>query len=184
MTLAVFPLAHIQNLRHTKSVAETTATGFSSPNVPRRTNRPMAVFFRPYTMRMCTFFGRAVVGRARALPVPLDAGLLTPLRARPPHLAVGSGSNPSKEAAMRANALARPEQTQSPTELTPFQAGIQSARAWFACPQLSAATHRDNARCVFVRAIADDSEAAIASFSFNRDFAHGLARAMAEVSHE
>jgi len=181
MTLVIFPLAHLRNLRHTGHVANTNATRGESRNVPRRTTADWRYFFVRMPMR--TSFGRAVAGAPSGAPVPLDAGLSTPPRARPPHLRVGSGSNPSKETAMRVNALARPEQTQSPTELTPFQAGIQSARAWFACPQLSAATHRDNARCVFVRAITDDSEAAIASFSFNRGFAHGLAKAMAEVSH-
>ncbi len=181
MTLAIFPLAHLQNLRHTKCVAKTTATWFSSRNRQRRTNRRPGGIFT--SVRTCapSLGGRLWGGFG--LPVSFVTGLLTLLSARPPHLAVGSGSNPTEEVAMRLNALARPEQTQSPTELTPFQAGIQSARAWFACPQLSAATHRDNARCVFVRAIADDSEAAIASFSFNRGFAHGLAKAMAEVSH-
>jgi len=42
------------------------------------------------------------------LPVPLDAGLPTLLSARPPHLEVGSGFNPSKEVAFNAPVHARP----------------------------------------------------------------------------
>ncbi len=181
MTLAIFPLAHLRSLRHTGHVANTNATRGESRNRQRRTTAARRYFY--VRMPTCAFFGRAMAGAPSGAPVSFVTGLSTLPCARPPHLRVGSGSNPTKEAAMRANALARPEQTQPPTELTPFQAGIQSACAWFACPQLSAATHRDNARCVFVRAITDDSEAAIASFSFNRGFAHGLAKAMAEVSH-
>lgn len=182
MTFANFPLAPVESIRHNGLAAKTNAAGRGNPIDPRRTTANRRYFFVRALLR-AFFYGRAVAGPASAGPVPLDAGFPPPLRARPPHVEMRGGTNQSKEAAMRVNALARPEQTQSPTELTPFQAGIQSASAWFACPQLSAATHRDNARCVFVRAIADDSEAAIASFSFNRGFAHGLAKAMAEVSH-
>ena len=69
---------------------------------------------------------------------------------------------------------ARSEQAHPHTVLTPFEAGIQAAQAWFDLTKVSAATHRDNARCALVRTIADDSEAALASTVFNRGFAKGL----------
>lgn len=79
---------------------------------------------------------------------------------------------------MRANTLARPEQTSS-HEVSPFDAGVQAAYAWFEGVKVSAATYRDNARCNLVRPIVDDSEAALASTVFNRGFAHGLALVIA-----
>lgn len=182
MRLAIYPLASVEGIRHNGFAAKTNAAWFGDQNNSRRTTATRRYFYVHTLLR--AFFGRAIAGIPSGMPVSLGTGSPTLLSARPPHLAMRGGVINPKEAAMRVNALARPEQTQSPTELTPFQAGIQSARAWFACPQLSAATHRDNARCAFVRTIADDSEAAIASFSFNRGFAHGLAKAMAEVSHE
>ena len=165
-------------LAHNDPVTKTNVTGFDSSKVSRRPNRHQAVFLRPHTTR--TFFGRAMVGRANALPVSVDAGLSTPLSARPPHLTVGSGSNQTTEVAMRTNILARPEQTQPLPITTPFEAGIQAAQAWFDQAKVSAATHRDNARCALVRAIADDSEAALASTVFNRGFAKGLELLIAE----
>lgn len=188
MMTAAISLAHLAQLRHNWAVAKTNATWFSSQNVPGRTTASRRYFY--VRTHLCAFFGRAIAGRAHALPVPLDAGLLTLLSARPPHLAVGSGSNPSKEAAMRANTLARPEQSplvsplNSPVPLAGYDAGKEAARAWFEQLKRSAADHRDAERCAFVRALeADDSEAALASILFNQGFAEGIALAIAGVRH-
>jgi len=91
-------LAVYTELPHNGCAADTNAAWFSSQNVPGRTTASRRYFYVRTQLR--AFFGRAIAGRAHALPVPLDAGLLTLLSARPPHLAVGSGSNPSKEAVM------------------------------------------------------------------------------------
>lgn len=83
---------------------------------------------------------------------------------------------------MRANTLACLEQTSFP-EVSPFDAGIQAAQAWYAKAHVSIAAHRDNARYNLVRPITDDSEAALTSTEFNRGFAHGLALIIAGVRH-
>lgn len=88
-------LAPFNSLVHTCAVANTNATWFDSQNVPRRMTAARRYFYVRTLLR--TLFGRAIAGRAHALPVPLDAGLSTLLSARPPHLTVGRGFNPSKE---------------------------------------------------------------------------------------
>lgn len=178
--MAIYPLAHSAKLRHTAFACKTKQAGFGSPNVLRRTTATRRYFYVHTHLR--TFFGRAIAGAPSGAPVSLDAGLPTLLSARPPHLEVGSGPNRSKEVAMRANTLARSEQTLSP-EVSPFDAGVQAAHAWFEGVKVSAATYRDNARCNLVRPIVDDSEAALASTVFNRGFAHGLALVIAGVRH-
>lgn len=79
---------------------------------------------------------------------------------------------------MAKTAYARPEQTQSLVEISPFDAGVQAAHAWFVQPKASAATHRDSARCAFVRGFSNESEVALVSHAFNRGFERGLALAM------
>lgn len=165
---------------HNGRAADTNAAWFDSQNVPGRTTASRRYFYVRTQLR--TFYGRAIVGRAHALPVPLDAGLSTLHSARPPHLTVGRGSNPSKEVAMRAHALARPEQPTSSN--FSHQAGIAAAQSWFAQIQKSAADYRDTERCAFVRGLqADDSDAALASLAFDQGFAKGLAEAFAGVRH-
>lgn len=91
-------LAAYVGFPHNERAADTNAAWFSSQNVPGRTTASRRYFYVRTQLR--AFFGRAIAGRAHALPVPLDAGLLTLLSARPPHLAVGGGVTPSKEATM------------------------------------------------------------------------------------
>lgn len=111
-------------LLHHPRVAATTAAGFDSPKRQRRTLRRQADFLRP--LPSCASMGGRLQG-GFGLPVSFVTGLSTLLSARPPHLTVGSGFNPTKEAAMRANAPARPEQTQYPLI---EQAAITAAELW------------------------------------------------------
>jgi hypothetical protein len=88
---------------------------------------------------------------------------------------------------MRANALARPEQSpliSTVVATSGYDAGKFAALTWLSQILRSAADHRDSSRCAYVRALdTDDSCAAMASIEFNRGFAEGLAQAIAGVRH-
>lgn len=109
-------LAALAHLMHTRLVPETTGTGFSSLKSLRRTLRHLADFLRPSHPCAPSMGGRLRGGFG--LPVSVVTGLLTLLSARPPHLAVDGGLPTHTEAAMRANALARPEQIHPPSPST------------------------------------------------------------------
>lgn len=79
------PLAMV----HTCAVAKTIATWFSSQTSNRRTTATRRYFYVHTLLR--TLYGRAIAGRAHALPGSVLTGLLTLLSARPPHLAVDGG---------------------------------------------------------------------------------------------
>lgn len=92
---------------------ETAADGFGDLEYERRTTAARRYFYVRALLR-ASFNGRAMVGIPSGMPVCFRAGSPTLPFACPPHLAMGSGFNAQrKEAAMRANTLARPEQTQS-----------------------------------------------------------------------
>lgn len=88
-------IASLRAMVHTCAVAKTNATWCESQNVPRRMTADRRYFYVRTLLR--TLYGRAIAGRAYALPVPLDAGLSTLLSARPPRLRADGGLNPSKE---------------------------------------------------------------------------------------
>ena len=79
------PLAMV----HTRAVAKTIATWFSSQKSHRRTTATRRYFYVHSSLR--TLYGRAIAGRAYALPGSFVSGLLTLHSARPPHLAVDGG---------------------------------------------------------------------------------------------
>ena len=83
------PIASLVNRWQHKTTVETTAVGFSSPESHRRT-AAMKRFFH-VRMPLRVSYGWATVGASSDAPGSYVSGLLTPLYARPPHLAVGSG---------------------------------------------------------------------------------------------
>ena len=95
MTIAI-----ISNTAYSTYVAQTTATGFGSPERHRRTHRPktLAVFLRlHYALVRPLWAGYGGEGVSPA--GSFVASLPTLPYARPPHLEVGSGLNyPTKEA--------------------------------------------------------------------------------------
>lgn len=88
-------LAQSSLLRHTLTVANTNATWFGDQTVLRRTTAAWRYFYVRTLLR--TLFGRAIAGIPSGMPVPWDAGSPTLLSARPPHLAMGRGSNRPQE---------------------------------------------------------------------------------------
>ena len=74
---------------YTGFACDTSRDWFGSQEPQRRTAAPRRYFY--VRTLLCAFFGRAIAGRAQALPVSFVAGLPTLLSARPPHLEVGSG---------------------------------------------------------------------------------------------
>jgi hypothetical protein len=178
-------LAHLNLVRHNWLAAQTNAAGFGDLKSLRRTTAPRRYFYVHSLLH--TLFGRAIAGIPSGMPVSVVTGSPTLLSARPPHLAMSGGLPLHTEAAMRANALARPEQSPLVTTVvaTPgYDAGKFAALTWLSQILRSAADHRDSSRCAYVRALdADDSSAAMASIEFNRGFAEGLAQAIAGVRH-
>lgn len=86
---ALSPVANGNRPPYDRFVAALVATGFDSPNGKRRTTASRRYFFVRMPSR--AFNGRAMAGRAHALPVSVCAGLSTLPCARPPRLTVGSG---------------------------------------------------------------------------------------------
>jgi len=110
------------------AVAETTVTGFSSPQHSRRTTAARRYFFVRTPSRAFKINGRALVGRANALPVSLSAGLLTLPCARSPHLAVGSGFTATQGGrTLLRHIPARPEQKSFPNTLTIVNDALRAA---------------------------------------------------------
>ena len=159
-------LALAATVRHNSHVAETTATGRGNPIAPRRTTATKRYFFVRPPLR--AFFGRAVAGPASAGPVPLDAGFPPSLRARPPHVEMGSGSNPSKEATMLATSL------RTPAHPSPYLHGVNAARTWLESPRPGVSLHDWRA---LHRAGAADPAA------FDRGFADGVAYLFTQGGH-
>ena len=76
---------------YTGCACETSRAWFGDQTFDRRTTAAPGRYFYVRTL-LRTLFGRAIAGRAYALPVFYRAGSPTLLSARPPHLAMGSGS--------------------------------------------------------------------------------------------
>jgi len=128
------------------AVAKTNATWFGSQNCKRRTHRHSWRFFIVRTPLRASF-GRAIAGRAHALPVSVCAGLPTLLSARPPHLEVGSGFNLQTEAIMASLSHVHLGRTASPAHTLVFaNAGAHAAAQWLnsAAPSLSLAAFRES----------------------------------------
>lgn len=89
-------------------------TGVRAGKVPWRTTATVRFF---YVRTPCAFNGRALVGVRLRTPVPTDAGLSTPLCARPPRLRAGAGSyDLSVEAASCALSPLAPSNRNSPSK--------------------------------------------------------------------
>src|SRR5579863_1973 len=134
-------LTSVNRRRYPAIVAETTATGFSSPET-WADNRRSAVFLRPYASARL-FYGRALVGRPSGLPVPTFRsanpvnGPLTPFSSGQRAFYPNVGGR-----TMLRRIPARPEQKSLPNSLTPHPlfaaAGRHAAELWLQSAPLSA----------------------------------------------
>lgn len=169
-SMAIFGLrwlALAATVRHNSPVAAPTAAGFDSPNVPRRMNRHLAGFFRPYAYVRLQWagdggegkspagsLGRRSVNPAICPPTPFDSGRRV--------------NHPSKEATMLATT------PRTPAHPSPYLHGVNAARTWLESPRPCVSLHDWRAHH---RAGAADPAA------FDRGFADGVAYLFTEGGH-
>ncbi|VVE16557.1 hypothetical protein PHO31112_02903 [Pandoraea horticolens] len=108
----VAALALPYSLGYPATVTETTVTGFGSPNYVSA--QPRKAAFLCVSPSRASINGRALVGRASALPGAYVTGLPTSPCARPPHLEVGSGLTAYVRGRTMRHIPAHPEQIESP----------------------------------------------------------------------
>lgn len=86
---------------------------------------------------------------------------------------------------MRPDALARPEQTFSPSIYqSAVSAGRAGVAAWLAQHELSLARFRDQQRAVFVASLEWSTVIPEIRFAFDQGFAEGIAQLFSGVRHD
>lgn len=161
-------VAYLAHLMHNHTVLQTKSIRGESRKVPRRMNRHMAGFFRPYANVRLLWAGDDREGKSPA--GSLGRRSLNPVICPPTPFESGERVNhPSKEACTMATTLARSAHTFPQTE----KAARRAVRRWFAgTPYLSLAEWRDQSRLVHcARLPADPAREA----AFDQAFAQELA---------
>ena len=168
-------VAYLAHLVHNHIVLKTKSTGFGSPNVPRRTHRPMAVFFRPYAVAHLLWAGDGREGKSPA--GSLGRRPSNPAICPPTPFGSGERVNPSKEAAM---AMSTHVRASFPTTVT---TAAHAARMWFIprTPSMSLAAWRDHFRDLHLAGLRCDDwqERAERTAAWNIGFNNGVAQMIA-----
>lgn len=166
------PLDTPGHVPHDPTVAKTNATWFGDQHCKWRMTAARRYFFVRTLLR--AFYGRAIAGRAHALPVSICAGSPTLLSARPPHLAMGRGFNSQMEADMANLSSPRAPASRRVTRRTRFfSCNPQGERLFSVRAGISADDALEQASCFL------DSALDIASDLVNEHQANGSIAAVA-----